>query len=136
MKLKLELHIVLLYYFLTMLCSWWETSLYPSGMNFLYSDQLCWFLNLCYLSYRSIISWSCLPTGPMWKMLAECKNMRILNQRRNKSFMIFILLALKSGSTLTHKRNHVLLSNMWMLCCLTKGHPTILKTIESASHKR
>jgi len=38
--------------------------------------------------------------------------MRILNQRRNKSFMIFTLLALKSGSTLTHKRNLVLLSNM------------------------
>lgn len=83
------------------------------------------FLNIVLLSYRFIISWSCLPTGPMWKMLAECKNMRILSQRRNKSCMIFILLALKSGSMLIHKRNLVVLPNMWMLCCLTKGHPTI-----------
>lgn len=117
---------------------WWEPCFCPtaSSLNVFYSDCLYRFLTLCYLSYRFIISWSCLPTGPMWKMLAECKNMRILNQRRNKSYMIFILLALKNGSMLTHKRNLVLLPNMWMLCCLTKGHPTILKTIESASHKR
>lgn len=52
---------------------------------------------------RSTTWWFCLQTGPMWKMPAECKNMRTSSRRRSRSFMTSTPLAQRSVSTPTRK---------------------------------
>lgn len=57
--------------------------------------------------FRSTTWWFCLQTGPMWRMPAECKNMRTSSRRRSRSSMTSTPLAPRNVLTLTRKRYNV-----------------------------